>query len=82
MAIRVIVVLDSGGLGEKVIPLGSLTIANDGTSRTQWEANYNVTQHSKDSQRNVRKARVERHRRRDVSIWRLVHKALEALGHG
>ena len=85
MAIRVIVLLDSGGLGKKVKHLGSLTIANDGTG-SKTKRNYNIGQHAASGPETepkvVKRARIEGWPSQSVSIWKLVRRALEELGHG
>ena len=60
--------------------LGTMHIANDGTG-SETEGNYNVKMFSASGHRmENRDARVERHKRKSLSVWYLVKKALEAAG--
>ncbi len=58
--------------------LGRLHIANDGTG-TPERGNYNITKLGKRCRR-LSEARVENHPRKSYSVFRLVRRALEALG--
>ena len=80
MAIRVIVVLDKGGTNTDVEHLGTLTLAN--TSGLGTLRSYDVIQHGKDVKKTVKRARVERFPSLQVSVWKLVARALKELGHG
>ena len=66
--------LHSAVTGE-VETLGALRIANDGTG-TRNLGNYDVERVNRSGRR--RRGRVERHRRMQVSVWRLVQDAIEA----
>jgi hypothetical protein len=60
--------------------LGRLEIGNDGTG-TATRGNYEVRLYSSgDRPRLIRTARVENFPRQAVPAWRLIQKAMEALG--
>lgn len=62
----------------QVTPLGYLRIINDGTG-TPKRGNYDVVKIGKNGRR-LDNARVEDYPRRSYNIFRLLRKALEALG--
>jgi hypothetical protein len=78
--IKVTVELHKGGQGGEVVPLGVVIIGNDGTG-TETRGNYVTRQLSKMGH-TVRAGSVVNHARKAESIWRLVRKAIESLGHG
>lgn len=60
--------------------LGEMHIANTGDSESPRIGNYNIYQVYKNGYRS-KKVMVKNHPRLDVSVWKLVSKALNALGH-
>ena len=78
--LRVTVELDVHGLGQRVIKLGTLEIANDGTG-TRERGNYRVWTRAKAKGlgRVVRNGEVGNHPRLRQPVWSLVRKALENL---
>jgi hypothetical protein len=80
--ISVIVVLSSAKT-KKHYPLGSITISNRGQIKGGGLSDYDVRQMTKEKEPRVYKtAEVLNHARGQVSVWKLVAKALSALGHG
>lgn len=77
--ISVIVVLSSAQT-KKHYPLGSMTISNRGEIREGGLSDYDICQISRNN-KPVKRAEVLNHPREKVSVWKLVGKALKALGH-
>jgi hypothetical protein len=78
--LRVTVELVPFGFEERKRILGTIVIANDGTG-THSTGHYDVQQFAVNGRRMKRK-RVENHARLKDSVWKLVAKALKAMGHG
>ncbi len=78
--IKVKVELHSAITGQ-VTSLGELVIFNDGTG-TEYLGNYVTRQLSRAGNIVGRSGTVSEHPRLRESIWRLVRKSLESLGHG
>lgn len=62
----------------KMTELGRLHIVNDGTGDRR-RGNYDVTKFGRHRHR-LKTARVENHARLSLSIWKLLRKALDAVG--
>ncbi len=78
--IRIPIELDRFGLGKEKYILGTLCIANDGTSSDPNVGDYRVWMLGKNG-RVIRKGEVKRHRRKSLPVGTLVRKALEAMNY-
>lgn len=77
--LRVTVELVPHGIEDRKETLATMEIANDGTG-TRRTGNYNTRLIDKNG-RIHRTGRVEEHPRLDLSVWKLIIKALSGLGH-
>lgn len=79
--IRVTIQLESAISSTRDAHLGTLIIANDGTSKNLARGNYQVMMFGKTGRHPIRRARVENHARNAHPVGTLIRKALEALNY-